>query len=267
MASYLYKQMNKQVASRASTAGAFPSVNPADSVPLHAQIERELRRMIALARFQNGELFPDEQTLANRFGVSRGTVRVALTRLVQQRLLERKAGVGTRVARNPPAESGIGAWRSFSREMAGKGIQVVNFRQDYALVEASPEAAYALQVKRGARVHRLDRLRGWAGLPVLHSRSWFHPRLGLTGKEEFSQPLYEVVAAETGAVVGHAHEEFSAVAATASMAKQLQVKKGEALLLRRHTVFDTGNRSMEFAEVHYVSTRFTLTLDLKREAS
>ena len=223
--------------------------------------------MMALKGFQNGALFPDEQTLANRFGVSRGTVRVALTRLVQQKLLERKAGVGTRVARSRPAESGIGAWRSFSREMAAKGIQVVNFRQDYVLVEASPEAARALQVKRGTRVHRLDRLRGWVGLPVLHSRSWFHPRLGLTGREDFSQPLYEVVTAETGAMVGHAHEEFTAEAATASMAKQLQVKKDESLLLRRHTVFDTGNRPMEFAEVHYVSKRFTLTLDLKREAS
>ncbi|MEI6195332.1 MAG: GntR family transcriptional regulator [Verrucomicrobiota bacterium] len=259
--------MNKHLSTRRGTAGTLRGVNPADPVPLHAQIERELRRMIALARFQNGALLPDEQTLANRFGVSRGTVRVALTRLVQQHLLERKAGIGTRVCLGRPAESGIGAWRSFSREMAGKSIQVVNFRQNYALVEASPEAARALQIRRGTRVHRLDRLRGWDGLPVLHSRSWFHPRLGLTGREEFSQPLYEVVAAETGAVVGHAHEEFTAVVAAALMAKKLQVKRGEALLLRRHTVFDTGNRPMEFAEVHYVSTRFTLTLDLKREVS
>ena len=240
-------------------------LEPGSDVPLHAQIERELRRMIALPEFQNGALFPDELTLANRFGVSRGTVRVALARLVQHQLLERKAGVGTRVSRNRPAESGIGAWRSFSREMADKGIQVENFRQDYALVEASPDAVRALQIKSGTRVYRLDRVRGWDGLPVLHSRSWFHPRLGLNGGETFAQPLYEVLAGETGAEVGHAHEEFTVATATARMAKPLQVKTGEPLLLRCHTVFDTGNRPMEFAEVHYVSARFTLTLDLKRE--
>ena len=221
--------------------------------------------MIALPEFRNGALFPDELTLANRFGVSRGTLRLAFTRLVQQQLLERKAGVGTRVSQSRPAESGIGAWRSFSREMAGKGIVVENFRQDYALAKANPDAVRALQIKSGIRVYRLDLVRGWNGLPVLHSRSWFHPRLGLTGKETFAKPLYEVLAGETGAEVGHAHEEFTAATATARMAKLLQVKTGEPLLLRRHTVFDMGNRPMEFAEVHYVSTRFALTLDLKRE--
>jgi len=47
------------------------------------------------------------------------------------------------------------------------------------------------------------RLRGWDELLVLHSRAWFHLRLRLTGKEEFTQPLYEVVAAATGTVASH----------------------------------------------------------------
>ena len=56
-----------------------------------------------------------------------------------------------------------------------------------------------------------------------------------------------------------------AVAAPAALARRLQVSTGEPLLLRRHTVFDKGKRPLEFAEVHYVSSRFALTLDLKRE--
>jgi len=219
--------------------------------------------MIALPEFQNGALLPDELTLANRFGASRGTVRVAFTRLVEQRLLERKAGVGTRV-RPQPAESGIGAWRSFSREMARKGIQVENFRQNYESVTADAAAAGALQIKPGTKIWRLDRVRGWSGRPVLHTRSWFHPRLGLTGGEDFSKPLYEVIESETGVVAENAREEFTAVAASAAMARLLAVKPGEPLLLRSHTVFDTGGRPVEFAEIHYVSARFSLTLEMRR---
>ena len=37
------------------------------------------------------------------------------------------------------------------------------------------------------------------------------------------------------------------------------------LLLRRHTVSDANGRPIEYAEVQYVSERFTLTLDLRRE--
>jgi hypothetical protein len=32
-----------------------------------------------------------------------------------------------------------------------------------------------------------------------------------------------------------------------------------------HSVFDSGGRPIEFAEVRYVSSRFALTLELRRE--
>jgi GntR family transcriptional regulator len=248
---HLYKQMNVRTIHRAA--------------PIHLQIEGKLRQMIALKKYQQGALFPDEVRLAESFKVSRGTLRAALTRLVNKGLLERKAGVGTRVARVRPSESGIREWRSFSQEMEAKGIQVENFLQKYELVKPSREAEQALVLKADSLVYRLDRVRGCDGIPVLHSRSWFHPRLGLSGKEQFDRPLYELIASETGAKIGCAHEEFRAEIATPLMANLLHVEKGEPLLLRRHTVFDTENRPMEFAEVRYVSNRFTLTLDLKRE--
>lgn len=231
-------------------------------IPLHAQAELRLREMIELEEYQGGECLPDEITLANRLAISRGTLRAAIGRLVQEGLIERRAGVGTRV-REKPAESGIAAWRSFSREMALKGIVVENYQNSLRSVMVSPAARSALMLATGTQVWRLERLRGWGGQPVLHTSSWFHPRLGLNGREDFSlKPLYEVIEAETGAVVVQAREEFSAVAASNAMAKLLGVKRGEPLLLRTHTVFDSGARQLEFCEVHYVSSRFTLTMNM-----
>jgi DNA-binding GntR family transcriptional regulator len=43
------------------------------------------------------------------------------------------------------------------------------------------------------------------------------------------------------------------------------VRPGSPLLLRCHTVFDASGRPIEYAEVQYVSSRFTLTLDLRRD--
>jgi GntR family transcriptional regulator len=239
-------------------------LDPNSPVPLHAQAEQFLRELIATPECANGGLLPDELTLANRFGVSRGTLRAAIGRLVQEGLLERRAGVGTRV-RPKPVESGIGAWRSFSREMAGKGVTVENYSQDYVLAPAMETVARALQISPETRVWHLDRVRGWNQTPVLHSRSWFHPRLGLTGREEFKLPLYEALAAATGAEADHAQEEFQAVAANDVMAKLLSVKRNSPLLLRSHTVFDASGRPIEFAEVHYVSSRFALTIELRRD--
>src|ERR1044071_7000460 len=240
------------------------SVSPAEGVPLHRQVEERLRGLATIARFRNGDLLPDELSLANRLGVSRGTVRAALTRLVHEGLLQRKAGVGTR-APHKPVESGIGGWRSLSREMASKGIKVETFQSEFRHLAAPRAVAQALRLQPGTRVLCLDRVRGWGDLPVLQSRSWFHPRLRLKGTEDFSHPLYEVIEAASGVIADHAHEEFRSVSATPVLAQRLQVKQRAPLLLRSHTVFDANGRSIEFAEVHYVSSRFALTLELRRE--
>ena len=234
------------------------------ALPLRAQVEALLRELLLEKQYQQGALLPDEVSLTRQLGVSRGTVRAGISKLVFEGLLTRKAGVGTRVS-GRHVESGIRAWRSFTREMAAKGIRVENFLLDYRQTAASADAARALQLAPSTPVWRLTRLRGWGGKAVLHSTSWFHPRLGLHGKEQFSQPLYEVIETATGARPHQAREEFLAIHADARLGRVLQVSRGTPLLLRRHTVFDAGRRPFEFAEVCYVSSRFALTLDLRRE--
>ncbi|HEV2328108.1 MAG TPA: GntR family transcriptional regulator [Verrucomicrobiae bacterium] len=233
-------------------------------VPLRAQVEALLRELIRQPQYQNGTLLPDEVALAAQLGVSRGTVRSGISKLVFEGLLDRKAGVGTRVS-NRNVESGIQEWHSFTREMASKGITVENFRVAYHQLEGSKDALQALQLDASRMLWRLDRVRGWAGRPVLHTMSWFHPRLGLKGTEDTSLPLYEMIEKTSGVRPHHAREDFLAVSADAQMARQLEVEKGAPLLLRRHTVFDAGNRPFECAEVRYVSSRFALTLDVRRK--
>lgn len=220
--------------------------------------------MVRRPEYQRGNLLPNEEKLAAQLGISRGTVRAGISRLVFEGVLERKAGVGTR-ASNRHLYSGISAWHSFTREMAAKGIVVRNFQMDYSLTAPSTNALQALQLNSAAQIWRLDRVRGWDGKPVLQATSWFHPRLNLKGNEDFTSPLYETLERETGVRPHLAHEEFLATVADDQTALLLHVHAGTPLQLRRHTVFDSGNRPFEFAEILYVSSRFTLTMELQRE--
>jgi DNA-binding GntR family transcriptional regulator len=63
--------------------------------PLYRQIERILRQSIDAGA---GRLQP-ERILAQRFGVSRMTIRAALLALEQDRLITRRVGRGTEVVR------------------------------------------------------------------------------------------------------------------------------------------------------------------------
>jgi DNA-binding GntR family transcriptional regulator len=126
--------------------------------------------------------------------------------------------------------------------------------------------ALGLGISSGALVARLDRLRGWDNVPVLLSRSWFHPRLRLSAGLDYTRPLYDVIEASTGAVAERAREQFGAVCASSALASQLQVNQGDPLLYRCHIVADARGRPIEYAEVYYVSARFKLTMDLRRES-
>jgi GntR family transcriptional regulator len=235
----------------------FPhwKLNRGMGVPLHMQIERLLRNLISSPPYSSGALLPDELTLASRLGVSRGTVRNSILSLVHQGLLERRKGVGTRVV-----QSGLVAWVSLTGEMRRKGIKIQSFLLEVSDKPATARVASALKVPEGSLIKCLDQVRGWDDRPVLQSLSWFHPRLQLSGREDFHRPLYELLKKETGIVADHALEEFLAIAADASTASRLKVKKGAPLLLRLRTTVDAHNLPIDYAEIYYQTAIISLTL-------
>jgi GntR family transcriptional regulator len=233
------------------------------SLPLHAQAEQWLRQLVERPEYRQGGLLPDEVTLAARLGISRNTLRAAIGRLVQEGRLERKSGVGTWVL-EPRIQSGVNAWHSFTREMAAKGIAVETFTTDCRHVCAPPDAVRALRLNPGTEVLRLDRLRGWDRQPMVHFRSYFHPRLALAAADSFELPLYEMLHQRFGIVADQSSEDLAAVAADRTLARLLKVKAGTPLLRRERTVLDNGGRPLEFAVVHYRCDRFRLSLQLRQ---
>lgn len=63
-------------------------------ITIHDKIKEEIDDQI----WKIGERLPSERDLAERFNVSRMTLRQAITMLVEEGVLERKVGSGTYVA-------------------------------------------------------------------------------------------------------------------------------------------------------------------------
>jgi GntR family transcriptional regulator len=71
----------------------------------HAKIARELRGAILDNRHPVGSRLPTESALCDSYGVSRGTVRMALRTLEEQGMISRRPGAGTTVVARYPADS------------------------------------------------------------------------------------------------------------------------------------------------------------------
>jgi GntR family transcriptional regulator / MocR family aminotransferase len=70
-------------------------------IPLAAQIYRAIRETIETGRLASGAKLPSWRDLAAQLGVSRGTVRVAYERLINEQFAIGQGAAGTRVAERP----------------------------------------------------------------------------------------------------------------------------------------------------------------------
>lgn len=238
-------------------------IDHSSGLPLHIQVENLLRQMIDDPAYHHGKLLPGEVDLAKRFGISRNTIRQATNKLVNENLLIRKKGVGTRVSKKTVTTQ-LNHWFSFSQEMHEKGMEFINYDIKSHWINASAEVAEKLQILKGKKILRLERLRGLDKGPFVHFISYFHPRVGLTGKENFTRHLYEILEQDYATVPSTSKEEISAITADDKLATKLNTKQGDPILLRKRLVCDPGDRPIEYNLGYYRADRFTYLINIKR---
>lgn len=232
-------------------------------LPLHVQVEGILRGLIDNKEYQDGKLFPNEVDIAKRLGISRNTVRQAINKLVYEQLLIRKKGVGTKVLKNTITTK-LNKWSSFTLEMHEKGVLFKNYDVHIEWIKADDEISNIFGISIETPVLKLERLRGLDEGPIVHFISYFHPRVGLTGNEDFTKPLYELLEKEHHTVVAVSKEEISATLANEYLASILHMKPGDPVLLRKRIVCDPGDRLIEYNLGYYRADRFTYAIDIAR---
>lgn len=249
--------------SKEATNGLDFRIDHSSHIPLHIQVEGFLRKLIDRPAYQNGKLLPKEVELAKRLGISRNTIRQATNKLEHENLLQRKKGVGTRAVKKT-VTTRLNNWLSFSDEMHSKGIEFVNYDIKVDWVKADEEVAGMLQIEKGKKVLRMSRLRGLGKGPFVFFISYFHPRVGLTGEEDFSRHLYEILERDYSTVPSISKEKINATIANAELAKKLDIKKGDPVLFRTRLVCDPGDRPIEYNLGYYRGDSFTYEIDIQR---
>lgn len=235
------------------------------SIPLHHQVESQLRALIDSSDYKNGKLLPNEVDLAKQLGISRTTLRQAINKLVYEELLIRKKGIGTWVNENRPISSKSKNWLSFSQEMAARGIPIRNFELHISWVVPNDQVIKFFSIRNHTKVLKLVRLRGTKDGPIVYFESFFHPGIGLTGDEDFKKPLYEMLEENYSVISYKSQEEISAKAASAFIAEKLEIDEGSPVLYRKRFVYDKEDKPIEFNTGYYRSDSFTYTVESIRE--
>ncbi len=239
-------------------------INHKSALPLHAQVEKMLREMIELPEYSSGKMLPNEIELAKRLGISRNTVRHATNRLVYEGLLVRKKGIGTKVSDNNNVVTRLDSWHSFTQEMNEKKIPFKTYEINVCWMKPDETVSKFFSIPHKKEVLYMERLRGLDKGPIVYFISYFHPRVGLTGKEDFNKPLYKMLEEEYSTVVSTSREEISAKLADERIANKLKIKTGSPILRRIRFVLDPGGRPVEYNIGYYNAEHFTYSLEIQR---
>ena len=222
-------------------------------VPKYYALKGELLRLIEGADV--GTMLPTERDLAERFAVSRTTVRQAIAELVVEGRLERTQGSGTYVAE--PKLIQLRQLSSFTEDVSVRGRDTRSDVLDISRVAADADVARALDVALGTKVHRVERLRVVADEPIAHEVAHLagsYPRLAAELAKRGS--LYLTLSQAYGVELADAEDVIETALASPIEAQLLDVDIGLPMLLIRRTARDGDGRPVEYTRSVFRGDRF-----------
>lgn len=232
--------------------------------PLYAQVKALITRRIGSGEWKPGALIPNEFQLAAEFNVSQGTVRKALIALEAERLIVRRQGLGTYVARHTRERALFHFFRIVDRD--DQRLEPSSITLGQRVVAAPAKLAAALRVERGDQLHRITRIRTLKSQPAIFERIYVPVALmgSLTVEPgvEMIDEMYVIYQESFGITVAHASERLAAVAATAEDSRHLGVAKASPMLEIVRIARNVSKVPVELRISRYRTDLFRYTAEL-----
>lgn len=244
---------------------ATPQLAPSPGQSRYATLAMALRQRVLEGEWKPGEMIPSEAALASSYGVALGTLRQALTLLVQDGVLRRQHGKGTFVSRGLGSASMMRFFRfqSDSAQATAPESHILHRRFRHPTVAEAK--AFGLDLT--GQVMQLERLRSIDGHPCLHESIVLPlPLFGALADshtDDWDDLLYPMYQERCGLVVQHAQDELRFSHLNAKQAQRLQLEPGHPCVLVERQAFDISGRCVERRATRGDAYSFTYTAQVK----
>jgi GntR family transcriptional regulator len=229
------------------------------------RVAHALREQISSGKLKPGARLMSEVALARNLEISRPTLREAMRILVREGLVDIKHGIGAFVADEQRLIwSRLDSMRSFTDLIRSVGGKPGDSDLSIERTEALDDVAEALGIERGTPVGLIKRVRLIDGTPLSIANEYIR----LAGADDFTRlagfsggSLYKFLRDRCGIALARSSVVIAAIAANASQAALLKVRKGTPLLLLREPHYDVSGRPVLFAVNYHNSdiVQFTVT--------
>ncbi|MFN2119030.1 MAG: GntR family transcriptional regulator [Anaerolineales bacterium] len=217
--------------------------------PLYIRIQEYIAELILSGKLAPEAKIQSEREFSEDLGVSRMTVRRAITELVHEGLLERKHGSGTYVSK-PKITYQAGELANYVEAMRRRNIATASQLLEFDQVAASRRLAEALMIEIGNPVYRVAILRFANRVPVVLERVFIScarlPRLEEWNLEKTS--IQDLLTEAYHITLGQISQTVEAVVAADTVAQQLRVPEGFPLLMLSRLIFGSQQDPVVYAQ-------------------
>jgi GntR family transcriptional regulator len=238
---------------------AQAAVDRSSPMPLWAQVLSDLSDRLGVGEFD--ERFPTDQELVDTYGVSRQTVREAVRRLVDDGVLARERGRGTRV-RTVEFEHTAGTLEGLFHQVEAQGATQTSIVR---VCEETTDTGIArrLTLPAGAGLVHIERLRLADEEPLALDRSWLPARVArrLLEASLTHAGLYDELARLCEVTIDGGSERVRPVIPTARERRALGIGSGVAAFAIERLVYSQGT-PVEWRQSLVRGDRYSFVVEL-----
>lgn len=225
-----------------------------ESLPQYKQLYEILRMRIIDGHYPEGGLLPSENELCKIHGITRPTVRQALTALVNDGYIVKQKGKGSIVS-GQPKNIGILSIQSTTSAVGRKKLEtqiitkpvITNWKDDF--IYKVPDEYFGLGCIYFERLRLVD------GVPLFFDITYL-PNINLprfTSRNLENKSLFDVLRTSYEIEVKGGEQRFKALKADEQLSHYLQVEKGQPILNLERKI-QTNRFGFQFYSILYCST-------------
>lgn len=235
-------------------------------IPLYFQVKNMIKKRIENGSLTEGDAIPSEMEFCEYLGISRATVRQAITELVAEGYLYRKRAKGTYVAAPKISARFFSRLESFHTEMEEKGMKPSTKVLSVSKIEGGSDICSRLGLDEQTPLIYLERLRYADGEPIVYVETYL-PYDGMEQllEQDFeNQSLYQLLEDMYGRRVTRATRKIEAVMANSKEAVLLQMPDKGPVCLVRTTAYTASGLPVEYSNARYRGDRNEFMVELIR---
>ena len=228
------------------------------STPIYQQIAEAIGALLASGVLPPGYVLPPERVLCAQFGISRMTLRQAMSLLDRESLINSRRGVGTVVTHIRLAKQQLEAL-SFTEEIRAPGGRPESRMISLELAIPTPSVRDFFELYEQQKVYELQRVRLKDGKPLALEFARLPERL-CPGLERFDlarSSLDEILEQSYGLRTETCDEEISAEIPSSQQRKLLSLPARTAVLVINRKAYMEDGRPLELTRSVYRGDRYT----------